>query len=152
MRTLLVLLCVFEICFPLFASKPEGGVAHTYTIRGPHRVDMQKTVECTGVSSVSLREGEFMKNVDEETVVAEIAPATTKLELTVTKDGLMVRAGTLAAKQYTVTADNESFLAGALAERDPPAINSIVMDKEKGYVSWTVHDRMTSKTQFFVCK
>ena len=93
-----------------------------------------------------------MKDVDEETVVAEIAPATTKLHLTVARDGLMVRAGTFAAKQYKVTADNESFLAGVLAERDPAAIDSIVMDKEKGYVSWTVQERMTSKTQFFVCE
>jgi hypothetical protein len=112
---------------------------------------MHKTVKCTAVSAVSLREGEYMKDVDRETVFAEIAPAKTKLELTGAKDGLMVTAGTLAAKQYTVTTDNESFLAGVLADRDAPAINSIVMDKEKGYVSWTVYERMTSKTQLFVC-
>lgn len=151
MKTL-VLVFAIVMCFPISGGEPEGGMLHTYLLREPHPLDLQKMVRCAAVSSATLREGEFIEDLGKGTLLAQVKPATDTLELTLSKDRLRVRSGGKTPEGYKITSDGESFLGAASIGRSVPVVSSILIDKIKGYASWTTNDRTSSELVFFVCE
>jgi hypothetical protein len=147
-----LLLCALELCCPIFASQSDEGLSRAYLVRGPHGVDMGKTVKCRAVSSVVLREGYLVKESDTDSIVAAIKSSSATLELTLAKKELTVREANQKAQKYTVTIDTDSFLGAMLTSQRPPVVNSILIDKERGYASWTTNVKTDSETEFLLCE
>lgn len=113
-----LLVCLLEVCFATLASKTGGELSYTYTIPGPHRVDVRKALKCGAMASVVLREGETIQELDKGTLVAGVTEAKDKFELRMTRDQLLVSQDNQAAEKYTITkrAMHSSARRGPISE------------------------------------
>jgi hypothetical protein len=147
-----LLVCLLEICFPTFASNAGGELGYTYTIPGPHRADVRKALKCSAIASVVLREGEAIQHLNKGTLVAGVTEAKQKLELRMTRGQLLVGEEDQAAEKYTITNQGEAFISAAWTDNRGPVVKSILLDKEKGYATWTRAEGTNSESRFFVCE
>lgn len=139
-------------------TEQEAAMLQTYLLPAPHQWDMQQTLKCKAISSVSLHQKGLIEDTDQETLVAEAKPGTDKLELTLVKDTLLVRVGEHGTDRYKVTGNTKSFLGAVFIGGLIPVVHSIVIHKEKSYVSWATNEPMDlftnipySETIFFAC-
>lgn len=156
-----VMLILFAMTLLLASSTSEqpSAMTQTYLLPAPHRWDMQQTLKCKAVSSVSLRQKGLIEKGDENTLVAEASPGTDKIELTLVKDTLLVRLGERETDRYKVTGNTKSFLGAVFIGDVLPVVHSMVIHKEKSYVSWTINEPMDvftnipySQSVFFACQ
>jgi hypothetical protein len=147
-----LLVCLLEICFPALASDTGGELGYTYTIPGPHRVDVRKTLKCSAMASVVLREGEAIRDLGKGTLVAGVTEAKHKFELRMARDQLLVGEENQVAEKYAITNEGDAFISAIWADNRGPVVKSILLDKEKGYASWTRTEGTNSETQFLACE
>lgn len=99
-----------------------------------------------------------MDEGDKNTLVAELKSGTDRIELTLARDTLLVRVGEARTDRYKVIGSTKSFLEAVFIGDSLPVVHSIVIYKEKSYVSWTTNEAKDSFTNvpysqsiFFVC-
>lgn len=147
-----LLLFLLEICLAVSASNASGELGYTYTIPGPHHVDVRKTLQCQAVASVVLREGEAIKDLEKGTLVAGITEAKHKLGLKMIGGELLVSEENRPAERYTIMDQGDAFVRAAWTDSRGPVDKAILLDKDKGYASWTRTKGTNSETEFLVCE
>ncbi len=155
MKTTL-LLPALALCLLCPTDERESGMIQTYLLPEPRQWDIQQPLKCKAVSTV--RQIRMMDEGDKNTLVAELKSGADRIELTLVRDTLLVRVGEARTDRYRVTANTKSFLVAVFIGDRLPVIHSIVVHKEKSYVSWTTNEPADSFTNvpysqsiFFVC-
>jgi hypothetical protein len=115
------------------------------------------TIKCSPLAHVTLHQDFEIDRRGQ--LIAEAGTATDRLELTLVEDVLLVRVGEHGTDRYKVVGNTKSFLSAVFVGSMIPNVNSIVVDKEKGYVVWSLNepadlgiDAPYSESIYFTCQ
>lgn len=154
-----ILLFAMALSLATSNTEQEIGIKQTYVLPKPHQWNTQQTLKCKAIGSVSLRQKGLVPEADQNILVGEAKPGTDKLELTLVKDTLLVRVGEAGTDRYRVTGNTRLFLGAVFIGDLLPVVHTIVIDKEKSYVSWAINEPMDlftnipySQSIFFACQ
>jgi hypothetical protein len=159
LRVGLALLLLVSGLFGASTDVQQTSPRQTYVLPKPHQWNTQQTLKCKAIGSVSLRQKGLVPEADQNILVGEAKPGTDKLEVTLVKDTLLVRVGEAGTDRYRVTGNTKLFLGAVFIGDLLPVVHTIVIDKEKSYVSWAINEPMDlftnipySQSIFFACQ
>jgi hypothetical protein len=156
MRTIALALALI-LSFPV-SETGSVAVSKDFSLPPPKAWDTSRTLKCKALATLVVHQ-KGLADADKKTLVAEIKPGSDLIELTLVKDTLLVRVGEHGTDRYKVTGNTQLFLSAVFIGPMLPLAHTIVIAKDKGYVTWTINEPMDlftdipySQTIYFACQ
>ena len=145
------------LSIPVPQTESEA-ISKNFSLPAPKAWDTSRSLKCKALASLAVRQKGVIEDADKKTLVAEIKLGSDLIELTLAKDTLLVRVGEQRTDRYKVTGNTQLFLSAVFMATALPVAHTIVVAKDKGYVTWTINEPMDlftdipySQTIYFAC-